>query len=93
MKLKYKCKFCGSRTDDAREMCFNCREKFKILNESGLFGGKAKIKKTKKQPYRTRWERTYTNKAGSDTQKLVEFVNKSKTIHYGREVSKERMGV
>lgn len=51
------------------------------------------MKKTKKQPYRTRWERTYTNKAGSDTQKLVEFVNKSKTIHYGREVSKERMGV
>lgn len=87
MKLKYKCRFCGTRTDDTRELCYNCREKFKILKDSGLFGGKAK-----KQRYKTRWERTdtvedYTHEMGSETQKLIDFVNQSGTIHYGRYVA------
>lgn len=90
MALKYNCQFCGTRTDDTRKLCFNCREKYKILKGSGLFGGKAKMKKQKKKLYRTRWERTYTNKAGSETQNLIDYVNKSGTIHYGRYVAKER---
>ena len=90
MKLKYKCKWCGTKTMFKGQSSFNCREKEKIIKDSGIFGGKAK-----KQRYKTRWERTdtveaYTHEMGSETQKLVDYVNKSGTVHYGRYVAKER---
>lgn len=89
MALKYKCKWCGSGTTDKRGMCYNCREKHKIITESGVFGAK--------EGYKTTWERStisnvYTHELGSETQKLIDFVNKSGTIHYGRVVARERVG-
>lgn len=86
MSLKYKCKYCGCGTIDKQELCFNCREKLKVIKNSGLFGGKAK---KKKQQYKTRWEwiDRYEHEPGSKTQSLVDFVNESGTIHYGRYVA------
>ena len=88
MDMKYKCKFCGTRTDDRRELCHYCRDKYKILKESGLFGGKAKKRKKK-----ARWEWTDTRfrETGIETQSLVDFVNQSGTIHYGRYVAQQQM--
>ena len=88
MGLKYKCKWCGTGTSDSRGICFNCREKYTILKGSGLFGGKAK-----KKQYKTTWERTdaYPYDMGSGTKSLIDFVNKSGTIHYGRVVARELM--
>ena len=87
MALKFKCKWCSVGAN--QPVCFNCREKFKILTDSGLFGGKAKRK-----PKKTKWEQTdaYAHEMGSGTKELVEFVNKIGTIHYGRVVARERMG-
>ena len=88
MELKYKCRFCG--TISIHKLCHNCSVKYKILKKSGMFSGKAK-----KAPYKTRWERTnaYTHELGSGTKELIDFVNKSGTIHYGRYVAQHRKDV
>lgn len=90
MALKYTCKWCGTGTASQAMLCFNCREKLSIITGSGVFDAKGTNKTT--------WERegnlnVYAHELGSETKKLIDFVNKSGTIHYGRVVAQERMGV
>lgn len=88
MAQKYICKWCGTETNHERG-CFNCREKYKMLKGSGIFGAKVGYKTTRERPTISN---IYTNELGSETQKLIDFVNKSGTIHYGRVVAQERLG-
>ena len=83
MALKRDCRYCG--TGNTKYICFNCREKLEVLKHSGVFGGKAKKKKRGNTPKLD----AYTREMGSETQKLVDYVNKSGTIHYGRCVAQE----
>lgn len=84
MAQKYICKWCGAETNHERG-CFNCRERNKIIKDSGIWNKKRKTKKA-------RWEQTdaYPHELGSETQKLVDYVNNSGTIHYGRYVAQQR---
>jgi hypothetical protein len=87
MAYKHRCRWCGTGVNRL-DICYHCLEKLKVIKGSKLFGGKA--------TYKTTWERfgtpsTYNNELGSETQKLIDFVNKSGTIHYGRVVAQERM--
>lgn len=88
MALKYICKWCGTETDH-KDGCFNCREKYGILKGSGILGAKAGYKTTGERPTISN---IYTNELGSETQKLIDYVNRSGTIHYGRVVARERIG-
>ena len=82
------CKSCGTGLIAKKNYCFACQEKLNIIRKSGVFGAKER--------YTTTWERpshlgAYTHKMGSETQRLVDFVNESGTIHYGRYVAKKGM--
>lgn len=79
-------------------MCDACRDKLQSLRTHRVFrtdeeAERAKLASERKpQPRRISFERpdTYKNKKhkiGSDTKKLIDFVNKSGTIHYGRYVA------
>ena len=79
-----KCMFCPTIVRN-KFVCSGCKEKHDIIHNSGVFGGKGKKSDTPKLS-------AYTHELGSETQKLIDFVNKSGTIHYGRVVAQERLG-
>ena len=82
-------------------MCSECRKKLQSLRTHRVFrtdeeAERAKpISERRPQPRGTCLERPDTykssrHKMGSDTKKLIDFVNKSGTIHYGRYVAQQR---
>ena len=91
------CKICKKRKGGIKGICDACRKKQLSLRTHRLFrtdeqSEQAKlIKEHKRQNKSTRLEPpdTYKHKLGSETKKLIDFVNKSGTIHYGRYVAQQ----
>ena len=84
-------------------LCSSCRDKLQALRTHRVFrtdeeAERAKpISERRPQPRGICFERPDTykskrHKIGSDTKKLIDYVNKIGTIHYGRVVARERMG-
>ena len=93
-----KCKYCNRNRGGRDGICDGCRKKMQPLREHRIFrtdeeAERAKpISERRPQPRGTCLERPDTykkanHKIGSDTKKLIDFVNKSGTIHYGRYVA------
>ena len=96
-----KCKLCNRNRGGPKGVCSECRKKLQSLRTHRVFrtdeeAERAKpISERRLQPRGICFERPDTykskrHKMGSDTQKLVDFVNKSGTIHYGRYVAQQR---
>ena len=84
MAYKYKCRWCGTGVNRL-DICYHCLEKLKVIQGSGIFGSKPK-----RQGHHSRSQYTgYNHELGSETQKLIDFVNQSGTIHYGRYVAQQ----
>lgn len=96
-----KCKFCNRNRGGPKGICDACRDKLQSLRTHRVFrtdeeAERAKpISERRPQPCGIWLERPDTykssrHKMGSDTKKLIDFVNKSGTIHYGRYVAQQR---
>lgn len=93
-----KCKFCNSNRGGLEGICDACRDKLQSLRTHRVFrtdedAERAKpISERRPQPCviclaPTDTYKKANHKMGSETKKLVDFVNKSGTIHYGRYVA------
>lgn len=95
------CRFCKRNRSGPNGVCYDCQKKRRALRTHKIFltaeeAERAKpISERRPQPRGICLERPDTykskrHKTGSDTQKLIDFVNKSGTIHYGRYVAQQR---
>ena len=95
------CKICKKRKGGREGICDACKKKRQPLRTHRVFrtdeeAERAKpISERRPQPRGICFERPDTykskrHKIGSDTKKLIDFVNKSGTVHYGRYVAQQR---
>lgn len=89
------CKFCKKRNGGIKGICDDCRKKQLSLRTHRVFRTDEEAERAKLASERKPQSRlisfeppdTYKHKLGSETKKLIDFVNKSGTIHYGRYVA------
>ena len=93
-----KCNFCKSNDGGPGGICWTCRKKQQVFRTHRVFRTDEEAERVKLVSERKPLPRcislerpdTYKNKKhkiGSDTKRLIDFVNKSGTIHYGRYVA------
>ena len=92
------CIFCKRNRGGLNGVCHDCQKKRRALRTHKIFltaeeTERAKpISERRLQPPPTVFSPpdTYKPRMGSGTKKLVDYVNKSGTVHYGRYVAKEK---
>ena len=82
-----KCRFCPTVVKNTF-VCYSCKEKYRIIHNSGVF---ADSKPKRQGHHRKMIDNVYLHELGSETQRLIDFVNQSGTIHYGRYVAQQQM--
>ncbi len=96
-----KCKFCNRNRGGPKGMCDACKNKRKSLRTHRVFrtseeADRAQLIASHRPASQftslapTDTYKKANHKMGSETKKLVDFVNKSGTIHYGRYVAQQR---
>ena len=92
------CKICGKSRAGMKGICGACRDKRTSIRTHRVFRTHAEQDRAKlilehrKKCDQTQLPRPDTSKSrvGEGTKKLVDYVNKSGTVHYGRYVAKEK---